>query len=161
MEDVNLQEAGRLMRRLRESHGWTNRRLFAERIGAKESTLRKYETGEGKRPDRAQIERVARALGSRDGARLLFAYGLDTVAQRVAAADIDPLEFELDLTIPASPDLTEKVDDMAVRVDHIEELLGEIVDYLRRSEAPISLDARRPKGGYVSAGVDEDALVAA
>lgn len=140
MDDtVDLVEAGRLMRRLRESHGWGNRRDFAARIGAKESTIRKYETAGGKRPDREHIERIAYAFGSRDGARLLYAYGLDRVAHKFAATDRAPLVDEIDLTLP-------DVDTLILRVDRMEDLLGDIAEYL-------GLSGNRAKPSYVSADI--------
>lgn len=133
---IDFVEAGALLRRTRESHGWGNRRAFAERIGIPESTIRKYEDGKGSRPDIARLTRIAQAFGARDGAKVLYAYGADAVAQRLASSDTEPVE--IDLTTP--PEFESLTD----RVDRIERTLADLLEYVQNYAKP-DLVSTRPR----------------
>lgn len=136
---IDLVEAGKLMARLIQEYGW-ERTAYAKRVGVSESAIRKYVSAEGTQPRADYIERIARGFGSRDGAKLLYAYGMDARAQQLAKADVEPIERDSVIELP-------EVETLTARLERHEELLEQILEHLRNQDGfAASLNDAKP--GY-------------
>lgn len=119
-------DGGRVLTDLISSHGWDINDL-ADAVGVSESLIRKYASGNATRPQGAYVTRIARAFGSTDGAKMLFAFGLDVPARNLAAQDVEPLSpFEVpELPQPVALTIDERLTRLEEQVNQIfERLVG-------------------------------------
>lgn len=129
-------EAGRVLADLAKSYGWGQRSL-ARRTGVSESLIRKYMNGVGSRPEVKYVSRIARAFGSRDGAKLLYAFGFDALAQELAKEDL-PAQSPVEET-PQPVDL-----DFGERLTRVEEMVERIFEELVSSGRDMPDQRERP-----------------
>ena len=142
---IDYQMAGRRLSRLVEQHGWNNPQL-ARTAGVSEAVIRKYASGEAVRPKPEKLVPLARVFGSKEGAGLLYAFGLDALAQELAQEDHEPLRPHEVVEMPEVVNLTA----LTQRVDQIGQLVEEIAAFLKeRGDFAASLKSDKP--GYITA----------
>lgn len=115
-------EAGRVLADLIAGHGWEYVRL-ARAAGVSEALIRKYATGGAVRPKATHVWRIARAFGSRDGAKLLYAFGFDDLAQDLARQDISPMTPIEEVPEPVDLSIDERLARLEEAVEELRELL--------------------------------------
>ena len=151
---IDYNEAGALLRNLITIHGWKIRE-YERATGVNESTIRKYISGRGTRPDAGFLQKLAAGFGSRDGAKLLYAYGLEVPAQRLAKEDREPLRPNEVIEVPEVENLTaltERVDQIGVAVDRIIEWLEQQTDFAASTVGGGTVDPESDMPGYIQGG---------
>jgi len=126
---VDLEKAGRLLKNLRESRGWSRPQL-AERTGKSTAGIRNIEKnwrgdGKGTRPYASTIGIFARVFGPEDGKLLLEAFGYEDLT--------DTLFGDNPIPIISGTGFTRQQEDIIARI------VGLLVELTRSSEpvAPV------------------------